>query len=147
MATLEVSEPFTEAKLVRSSCEQGSPVQVACTLTPVRPFEGEATARLLGLPQETTAPELKFTKDTTELVFQVATTAKSPPGNHKSVFVEIVTPVNGETVRMSGGSAELQIATPAPAAAQAATPASPAGKPLSRLEKLRQRATAAAAAP
>ena len=147
MATLEVSEPFTEAKLARSSCEQGSPAQIACTLTPVKPFEGEAKARLLGLPQETTAPELTFTKDTTELVFEVATTAKSPAGNHKSVFVEIVTPVNGEVVRMSGGGAELQIATPAPATAQAAAPAQPASKPLSRLEKLRQQATAAAAAP
>ena len=147
MAMLEVAEPYTEAKLARSSCEQGTVAQVACTLTPVKPFEGEAVARLLGLPPEATAPELKFTKDSTELVFQVATTAKSPPGNHKSVFVEIVTPVNGETVRMAGGGAELQIATPSPAAAQAAAPAQPAAKPLSRLEKLRQQATSASPAP
>jgi len=147
MATLEISEPFTEAKLARSSCEQGAPAQIPCALTQVKPFEGEATARLLGLPPETSAPELKFTKETTELVFQVATNEKSPPGNHKSVFVEIVTPVNGEPVRMSGGGAELQIAKPAPAAAQAAAPAQPTNKPLSRLEKLRQQAAAAAATP
>ena len=58
---------------------------------------------------------MKFTKDTTELVFAVATTDKSPPGNHKSVFVEVITPVGGEQARMSGGSTELKIVKPAAA--------------------------------
>jgi len=148
MAALEVSEPFTQATLARASCEQGSPAQFACKLTQVKPFEGEAVARLLGLPPETSAAELKFTKDSTELVFTVATSDKSPPGNHKSVFVETVTPVNGETVRMSGGGAELQIAKPAPAApAAAAAPPPPAAKPLTRLEKLRQQAAGPGAKP
>jgi hypothetical protein len=48
---------------------------------------------------------------------------------------------------MAGGGAELQIATPSPAAAQAAAPAQPTAKPLSRLEKLRQQATSASPAP
>lgn len=147
LTPLEVAEPFTTATLARASCEQGKPAQIACTLAHVRPFEGEAIARLHGLPPEATAPELKFTKDTKDLVFEVATTAKSPVGNHKSVFVELVTPANGAQTRMSGGSTELQIAQPAPAApaapAQAAAPpppAPPSAKPLSRLEKLRQQA-------
>ena len=80
------------------------------------------------------------------MIFEVTTTAKSPPGNHKSVFVELVTPVSGETSRMSGGSTELQIAKPAPAApaAKAAKPEpkKPSAKPLSRLEKLRAQASA-----
>lgn len=147
MATLEISEPYAEAKLARSSCEQGSPALVTCALTQVKPFEGEAKARLLGLPPETSAKELTFTKDSTELVFEIVTTEKSPPGNHKTVFVETVTMVNGEPVRMSGGRAELQIAKPVATAAQAAAPAQPAAKPLSRLEKLRQQATSAAATP
>ena len=147
LTPLEVAEHFTTATLARASCEQGQPAQIACTLAQVRPFDGEATARLHGLPPETTAPEVRFTKDTKDLVFQVTTTAKSPAGNHKSVFVELETTVNGEPVRMSGGGTELQIAVPAPAQAAApppqpdAPPAPPAAKPLSRLEKLRQQAT------
>jgi hypothetical protein len=82
LTALEVAEPFSTATLARASCEQGKPAQIACTLTQVRPFEGEAIARLHGLPPEATAPELKFTKDTKDLVFDVATTAKSPAGNH-----------------------------------------------------------------
>ena len=112
---LDVTEPFTTATLKRTSCEPGQEARVACTLAHPRPFEGEATARLQGLPPETTSPELKFTKDTTELVFAVATTDKSPPGNHKSVFVEVITPVGGEQARMSGGSTELKIVKPAAA--------------------------------
>ncbi len=150
MATLEVASAFTNATLARAACEQGEKTQVVCTLEQARPFEGEATARLLGLPPETTAAELTFTKDTGELIFEVTTSEKSPAGNHKSVFVELVTPVEGEIARMSGGGTELQIAAPAPDAPAApvaqAEPEKPAEKPLSRLEKLRQQARAAAAA-
>ena len=153
MATLEVASAFTNATLARAACEQGEKTQIVCTLEQARPFEGEATARLLGLPPEATAAELTFTKDSAELVFEVTTTDKSPAGNHKSVFVELVTPVEDETAKMSGGSTELQIAAPAPEApaapaapVAAAEPEKPAEKPLSRLEKLRQQARAAAAA-
>ena len=123
-ATLEIAEPYTEAKLARASCDQGTTGRIVCTLAQVRPFDGAATARLLGLPPHTTAAELTFAKDATQLVFEVATTAESPPGKHKSVFVEIVTPVNGETVRMSGGGTELRIVRPAPAAAAGSPPPS-----------------------
>lgn len=147
MASLEVASAFTNASLARAACEQGEKTQVVCTLEQARPFEGEATARLLGLPPEATAAELTYTKDTEELIFEVATTANTPAGNHKSVFVELVTPVEGEPSKMSGGSTELQVATPAPDAPAAApvaeaAPEKPAEKPLSRLEKLRQQAAA-----
>jgi len=140
VATLEIAEPFTEPQLARASGEQGRTVPMACKLEQVRPFEGEATARLVGLPPESTAPELPFTKDTVELVFEVATTDKTPLGNHKTVFVEILTPVAGAATRMSGPVSELQVAKPA--AAQAAAPP-PSVKPLSRLEQLRQQTAAA----
>ena len=149
MASLEVASAFTNATLARAACEQGETTQVVCTLEQARPFEGEATARLLGLPPEATAAELTYTAETAELIFEVTTTAKTPAGNHKSVFVELVTPVAGETSKMSGGSTELQVAAPAPDAPAAApvaeaAPEKPAEKPLSRLEKLRQQARAAA---
>ena len=108
-------------------------------------------ARLQGLPAETTAEELKFTKETVELVFQVKTNDKSPVGNHKTPFVEMVTTIKGEPVTVRGGQTELQIAAPttppppppAPVPDAAAPPAPVAPpvatpeKPLSRLEKLR----------
>ena len=151
LATIEIAEPFTNASLARASCEQGQVAQVVCTLEQKIPFEGEAVARLQGLPAETTAEELKFTKETVELVFQVKTNDKSPVGNHKTPFVEMVTTIKGEPVTVRGGQTELQIAAPttppppppAPVPDAAAPPAPVAPpvatpeKPLSRLEKLR----------
>mgnify|MGYP006276503583 CR=1 FL=1 len=138
---LEVAEPFTTATLKRAACEQGQEARIACVLAHPRPFAGEATARLLGLPPETSAPEVTYTKDTTELVFPVATNEKSPPGNHKSLVVELVTFVDGEPVRMNAGSVELKIAKPAgPPQPTGPAPAQQAPKPVSRLEQLRQQA-------
>ena len=148
LTTLQVAEPFATAKLARSSCEQGQLAQIVCTLTQSLPFEGEGTARLQGLPPNTSSAEVKFTKDTKEIVFEVTTNDKSPVGNHKTPFVELVTICNGEPVQANGGQTELQIAAPSkpapaasPAQTAAASPASPTpappGKPLSRLEKLR----------
>jgi len=149
LASLEVVEPFVVTTLARASCEQGQPAAIVCTIEQKVPFEGEAIARLQGLPPETSAPQLTFTKDTTELVFQVATNDKTPVGNHKTPFVELVVTVQGEPVTMRGAATELQVAAPttpppppapAPDAAAPAAPAPappPTEKPLSRLEKLR----------
>jgi len=151
LASIEVVEPYTVATLARASCEQGQIAQVVCTLEQKVPFEGEAVARLQGLPPETSAEELKFTKETTELVFQVKTSDKTPVGNHKTPFVEMVVTASGEPVSMRGGGVEIQVAAPTapppatpepPPAPDAATPAPPPPppvpeKPLSRLEKLR----------
>lgn len=153
LAALQVAEPFAAAKLSRSSCEQGEVAQIVCTLTQSTPFEGAGVARLHGLPPNTTAAEATFTKDTKELVFEVKTDEKSPVGNHKSPFVELITTSNGEPVHFRSGQSELQIAAPSkpapPTATQAAAAQQPAkdqpsqdasakpAKPLSRLEKLR----------
>jgi hypothetical protein len=153
LATLQVAEPFATAKLARSSCEQGETAQIVCTLTQSTPFEGEGVARLHGLPPNTTATEATFTKDTKELVFEVKTDEKSPVGNHKSPFVELITTSNGEPVHVRSGQTELQIAAPSKPAPQPNTQAAAAkpsaqdqpakdasatpAKPLSRLEKLR----------
>ena len=167
LATLQVAEPFATAKLARSSCEQGETAQIVCTLTQSTPFEGEGVARLQGLPANTTATEATFTKDTTELVFEVKTDEKSPVGNHKSPFVELTTTSHGEPVRCRGGHTELQIAAPSKAVAQTAKPtatqtadakepvkdqtaqdpAAKPAKPLSRLEKLRLQGKQAGGAP
>jgi hypothetical protein len=133
--TLEVAEPFTEPVLVRASGVRGHTVPMACTLAQRRPFTGEATARLSGLPIGATAPDLRFTAETSELVFQVATTDATPLGHHKTVFVEIETPVDGSAVRLTGPASELQIVESS-AGPAAAVPA--AGRPLSRLQQLRQ---------
>src|SRR5690606_19108601 len=70
---LEVAEPFVTIAVERTAVEQGQPGEVFCKITHNTPFEGKATARLLGLPTKVTSEELEFTKDTTDLVFKIQT--------------------------------------------------------------------------
>lgn len=153
LATLRIAEPYVTAELQRSSCEQGQEAQIYCKLTVNTPFEGTATAELLGLPNKVTTTPLEFTKDTTEFTFPVKTEPDSPAGKHKNILCRVTIPEKGESIVATAGTVELQIDKPLPAPAkpapipQAAAAAKPepakaappkvVAKPLSRLEKLR----------
>lgn len=149
LAELEIADPFVRFEVKRAGVEQGKSTQLLCTLTHATPFEGEATAEVLGIPPTIKIPPLKFTKETPELTFSIDTTAESPIGNHKGLFCRVKIPVNGETVVSTAGRSELQVAKPRPAPKPKPTavaakpkpkPAAPTQKPLSRLEQLRQAA-------
>ncbi len=149
LAELEIADPYVRFEIKRSAVEQGQKTQVLCTLNQAIPFEGEATAEILGLPPQIKVPSLTFTKDTKELNFEVETTAESPIGKHKGLFCRVTVPHNGATVVSTAGRSKLQVNKPRPApkpkAEVAAKPKPqpakpPAEKPLSRLEQLRKAA-------
>jgi hypothetical protein len=160
LATLEVSEPFLAFAFQAAATEQGQGTDVVIKVEKRRDFEGPAKIELLGLPNEVTTEPKDITKESTELIFPVKTTANSPAGKHKTVICRATIMANGEPVIHTLGTGELRIDTPLPkpAAAAAAAPA-PAAAPaaaapapekrLSQLEKLRlerQQAKAAAKA-
>ncbi len=101
----------------------------------------------MGLPNEVTSEVREITKDTTELIFPVKTTANSPAGKHKTVFCRATITANDEPIVHTLGTGELRIDEPlppkpmetaaAPAPMPEAAPMPPAEKRLSRLEKLR----------
>lgn len=137
--------------------EQGQETTMLAKLDQLKPFEGEALAEVIGVPDTIEIESAKVTKETKEVAFKVKTTNKSPVGKQANLFVRVLVPVaNGVTTthRVATGST-LRIdaprkAAPAPQAVAAAAkpqekaPAPP--KPLSRLEQLRQEAAAAAGA-
>jgi hypothetical protein len=144
LAELEVSEPYVTFALNRAACDKGQPTQIHCKLTHNTPFEGNAQAQLIGLPPGVTAEPVQFTKDTTELAFEVKTTGDTPVGNHKTPFCQVTITQNGEPIVGTVGTTELQVnEPPAAAAAAPAAEAPPAAqtaaapKPLSRLQQLR----------
>lgn len=155
LADLVIAEPFVRITAARTACDQGQTAQVICTLEQVAPFEGEATVNLVGLPPNTSTTPLKFTKETTELVFPVTTNEQSPIGQHKGLLCQVVIPVQDDSAALSTGATELTInkpvvaavPSPPPQPAAAAAPTEPApppaAKPLTRLEQLRQRAKGA----
>jgi hypothetical protein len=120
-----------------------------CKLEHRKPFEGKAKIELLGLPPNTTAAPKEITAKDEEVVFDVTTDAKTPTGQHKSLFCAVTMTQAGESLQQTvAGGGVLRIdpaALPKPVQASAKTPPAeekkPApAKPISRLEKLRQEA-------
>ena len=159
MATLEVAEPYLAFNFQAATTEQGQATDVVIKVEKRKDFEGAAKIELLGLPNEVTTEVKEITKDSTELVFPVKTTANSPAGKHKTVICRATIVANGEPISHTLGTGELRIDTPlppkpnqpapaaTPAPVAAAAPMPPPEKRLSPLEKLRlerQQAKAAA---
>ncbi|MGH7201929.1 MAG: PPC domain-containing protein, partial [Planctomycetaceae bacterium] len=115
LAELDIADRYVQFEITRTAVEQGQSTQLFCKITHARPFEGAAKVQLLGLPNKVTAPELEFTKDTTELVFNVTTDPTSPAGRHKNVFAQVTITENGEpVVHANVGATELRIDQPLP---------------------------------
>jgi len=114
-------------------------------------FAGDAKMTLIGLPNRVTTAPVTITKDTTEAVFHLKTDAKTPPGETKSLFCQVLVMQNGEPILHNVGSGRLRVDPPlvkkkAPASGlvKAVRPGNSIAvtndpnKPLSRLEKLRR---------
>ena len=138
--------------------EQGKEAVMVAKLEQLLPFEGEANAQVLGVPDTIPIEGAKINKDTKEVSFKVKTTAQSPIGKQANLFVRVDVPVKGTNTttihRIALGSilridAPRKVVAPPPAAPVVAAnkpkeepkPAAPAApKVLSRLEQLRQEA-------
>lgn len=164
LADLEIAEPFFTFAYGQAAVEKGQETDVVVTVTKNRDFEGPATVELLGLPNEVTTAQGAITKDSTEVVFKVKTTANSPAGKHQTLLCRAIVTANGEPITHMIGTGLLRIDEPLPPKADApapvaaapmpATAEAPPEKRLTRLEQLRldrqkekeARAAAAAAA-
>ena len=141
--------------------EQGKEAFMVAKLEQLLPFDGEATAQVLGVPDTIPIEPAKITKDTKEVAFKVKTNDKSPIGKQANLFVRVDVPVKGTNAttihRIALGSilridAPRKVVAPPPAAPVVAAnkpkeepkPAAPAApKVLSRLEQLRLEASGA----
>lgn len=139
LATLEVAAPAVRLTLARATGEQGAVAEVAAEVHVDRPFEGEATARLIGLPPHCAAPPVTFTADAKAVRFQVTVGPQARVGRHRNLFCQVLVPQGGEqVVHHQGHGGELRVDPPAPAASAPPPPPPPTtGRPLSRLEQLR----------
>jgi hypothetical protein len=147
LTPLKVTEPYLAMTLDLAATEQGVATSLLGKIEHRQAFEGSATAELVGLPHGAACPPQSFTKDQAEITFPVAIAADAKVGKHNGVFCRITVPENGTTIlHQTAMNSTLRIDAPTPAAVAkandppAAPPAKPdGGKPLSRLEQLRQR--------
>jgi hypothetical protein len=133
-------------KLEMATVEQGKTTQVLCNLEQKAPFDGKATAQLVGLPPNASSPPKEITAVDKQVVFEVKTDAKSPVGSHNTLFCAVTITKSGEPIAQSiaaGGVLRIDAPPPAPATAPVAVaapgkqPATAPAAPLSRLQKLR----------
>ena len=125
---LTVAEPLHKLALSKVAVEQGREVEFRVKVEKLRDFEGKATAELAGLPANTSATPVEFTKDTSELVFKVSAAANARPGRYTSVVCVTRVPWEGEVVTYTQGGGELRVDAPLPAKAPD-KPAAKAAKP------------------
>lgn len=148
LATLDVADPYVGFTYAAAAVEKGQETEVVITVAKNKDFEGPAKVELLGLPNEVTAEPIEITKDSTEAIFKVKTTANSPVGKHTTLLSRITVLASGEPITHMIGGGELRIDEPlppkadapaAPVAEAAPAPAAeaPPEKRLSRLEQLR----------
>jgi hypothetical protein len=147
LTDLVVADQFYNLGFDRAALEQGKETELLIKVEKKADFEGEATAELLGIPPGITTEPLKFTKDTTELVFKIKAAADAKEGKHGGIVCRTQFNVAGEPVMTTLGATEIRVDKPLPPkadapkpipAAVAAAPAAPMEKKrLSRLEQLR----------
>ena len=116
-AALDVAEPFLAFAFQSAAVEQGQTTELVINVEKKKDFAATAKVELLGVPNEVTAEPREITQDATQLIFQVKTTDKSPPGRHKTVICRAVIMAEGEPITHTLGTGELRIDAPLPAAA------------------------------
>ena len=146
LADLTVAEQVTTGKIDLAATEQGKPAQVVVHLENKTKYDGEATLKLLGLPNAAATTDVKIKAGDAQTIFNVTTDPKTTPvGQHNTLICQLVLEKDGEQIvqNLAGGGV-LRVDAPPPPQADAPAPppppaeaAPPQEKPLTRLEKLR----------
>ena len=112
LADLKIEEPYHKLSFVKSAVEQGSKTTVTVKVQKLRDFDGKATAELAGLPANTSAKPVEFTKDTEELKFEVSAAKEARPNRYTSLVCVTKFPLGNDIVTHTVGGGELRIDTP-----------------------------------
>jgi hypothetical protein len=108
---VEVAEPFVELKSEPTSVRRGGRTTFAFDVTPKTPFEGEAEARLLGLPKgvAVVGPPPRITKSSKQIAFEVEATDDALLGAVSGLECELLVRAAGQEIRQRSGKGTLRI--------------------------------------
>jgi len=109
--TLTVAEPYVELAAQPDSLRRGERKRYTWSVKSKSPFDGSATAKLLGLPKGVTqiGPMPTLTKDTAEITFEIEATDEALLGPIAGVGCEIILQAGGQEIHQRSGSATLRI--------------------------------------
>jgi len=89
LADLEIAPPYLSGKIETLWLNPGKTGKMTVNLKQNKPFEGQATVTLCGLPEKVTAAPRQITKDDQEVTFDVAAESACPPGSHRNLFCTV----------------------------------------------------------
>jgi hypothetical protein len=109
--TLSVAEPYVELAAQPDSLRRGERKRYTWSVKSKSPFDGSATAKLLGLPKGVTqiGPMPTLDKNTSEITFEIEATDEALLGPIAGVACEIVLQAGGQEIHQRSGSATLRI--------------------------------------
>jgi hypothetical protein len=155
-ANLTIANSYFDFAFQNAAVEQGKDTDVVIKVTQRTAFEGAAKVELFGLPAEATTQPRELKKENPEIAFPIKTTAKTPPGRHRSLVCRAIVIQNGEPVTHTFGTGELRVDVPIPPKvntpppmpmpmpqAKPPEPQKPPERRLTRLEQLRMEREAA----
>jgi hypothetical protein len=111
VVTISVAEPFVALSTEPQSVRRGERVAYRWAVKQMRPFEGQATVRMLGLPVGLTAvgPEPTIDKNSTEVAVELEARDEALLGLVSDLKCDVQFTVEGEKISLRTGSGKLRI--------------------------------------
>ena len=109
--TITVADSFVELSSQPESIRRGAKGQFAFDVTHKTPFEGQATAKLLGVPKGVSViePLPTVTKDSKKIVFTIEATDDALLGAVSGLGCELMFKAAGQEIRQRAGKGTLRI--------------------------------------
>jgi hypothetical protein len=98
LAPIEVAPPFLSGKIETTWLNPGKSADLTVNLKQLKPFEGKATIRLVGLPENVSVDEREITSADQEVVFKLQANEKCATGSHKNLFCAVDVQQNGQVI-------------------------------------------------
>jgi len=111
VVNLDVAEPFVSLSSEPQIVRRGDRVAYRWAVKQLRPFEGKASVRMLGLPVgvTTVGPEPTIDKTATEVAVELAATDDALLGMVNELKCDVQFTINGEATQLRTGSGRLRI--------------------------------------
>jgi hypothetical protein len=98
LAPIEVAPPFVSGKIETTWLNPGKSAELTVNLKQLKPFEGKATIRLVGLPENVSVADREITSADQEVVFKLEANEKCSTGSHKNLFCSVDVQQNGQII-------------------------------------------------
>ena len=111
LVNIEVAEPFVSLSSDPQSVRRGDRIAYRWAVKKLRPFQGQSSVRILGLPVGVTAlgPEPSINESSTDVAIELEASDQALLGMVSNLQCDVKFSVNGEEIHLRTGSGKLRI--------------------------------------